>query len=197
MRLYEDVPYGTEFQEHTDGILNVLRGAGATLTPWFQTVAAEYPTKLALLSVFASQFKAPSIEPGVKRSAHLGSPTGPIERLWTLKSLPDHLPEDELWVGAADVERASAALSRFRQGAGVELRLAVFAIGAAGRWSEDLKLLSDTFPAAKFVVYAGPRVCAELPLTNTRASSSTALTVGRFPGSAQLCARYQPVIELS
>ena len=85
------------------------------LPRWFSIVL----TLAALLSVFASQFKAPSIEPGVKRSAHSGSPTGPIERLWTLESLPDHLPNDELWVGAADIERASAALSRFRQGASV------------------------------------------------------------------------------
>ena len=159
IRLYEDVPYGAEFREHTDRILRELREAGATLTPWSQDVTAEFPAKLSLLSIFASQFKVPSIRPGVERSAGAGVST--VERLWTLETPPHRVPQDEMWIGAPGVAKASADLRKFGRGSTTAERVAVFAISAAGRWADDLDLLRTIFPAAKFVIYAGPRVCAE------------------------------------
>jgi LmbE family N-acetylglucosaminyl deacetylase len=161
VRLYEDVPYGAEFQEHTQRILTALTEAGAALTPWSQDVTAEFPAKLSLLKIFASQFKVPSIQAGVERSA--GGPTASTKResLWTLERLPHQLPEEEMWVGAPGVKRAAADLPRFLKGARATRRVALFAISAAGRWAEDLSLLREKFPAARLVVYANPRVCAE------------------------------------
>ena len=162
VRLYEDVPYGSQFQEHTERILEVLRQAGTTLTPWHQDVTTDFASKLSLLNIFASQFKVSSVQEGVERSARVPAADERIERLWTVEALPDHLPEDEMWIGAPGVSKTTGKLRKFRKNAGTARRLAIFAISAAGRWREDLQILSRLFPAAKFIVYAGPRVCAEL-----------------------------------
>lgn len=161
IRLYEDVPYGGQFPEHTNRILRALTDAGATLTPWHQKVTEEFAAKLLLLNIFASQFKVNSIEGGVERSAADGIESEKLEHLWTLEALPRKLAEDEMWVGAADVAKTRAETRAFLKGATTEQRVALFAISASGRWRDDLAHLKDVFPAARFVVYAGPRVCAE------------------------------------
>ena len=162
IRLYEDVPYGAEFQEHTDRILKELQSSGARLTPWHRDVTEDYETKLSLLSIFASQFKVPAIEPGVEWSA--GS-NPRIERLWTLDVLPDPLPEEEIWIGAPEIADISRVVERFLDCSSFAKRLAIFAISASGRWRHDLEQLRALFPRAKIVIYAGPRVSAEFECT--------------------------------
>lgn len=161
VRLYEDVPYGAEFQEHTNRILRTLEKAGATLVPWWQNVAPEFASKLSMLGIFASQFKVGSIRAGVERSASQAAGAEQVERLWTVESLPKEVPEDELWIGAPEVAQTSAKLPKFGERASTERRLAIFAISPSGRWAEDVAVLTKLFPSAKLVVYAGPRVCAE------------------------------------
>jgi LmbE family N-acetylglucosaminyl deacetylase len=163
VRLYEDVPYGTQFHEHTKRILRELEVAGASLTPWFQDVTAEFGRKLQLLSIFASQFKVQSIKDGVERSASDGGVAAAqrIERLWTLKDLPAVVPADDIWIGAPEVTRARVEIVSFLQGSASARRVAIFAIGGAGRWRDDLDRLKEVFTKANFIVYAGPKVCAE------------------------------------
>ncbi|MBK6005213.1 PIG-L family deacetylase [Ramlibacter ginsenosidimutans] len=160
VRLYEDVPYGVHYQEHTTRILKLLDTHGASLSPCPEDVTDEFPTKLSLLKIFASQFKLGAIQPGVER-ASAADGGRKVERLWTLDALPSELPEDQLWIGAPDVQKAATSLQTFRTGASSETRVAIFAINASGRWADDLVLVTDLFPRAKFVVYAGPRVFAE------------------------------------
>lgn len=160
VRLYEDVPYGVHYQEHTTRILKLLETHGATLTPCPEDVTDEFPTKLSLLEIFASQFKVGAIRGGVE-SASAADGGRKVERLWTLDTLPSQLPEDQLWIGAPEVQKAAASLQTFRTGASSETRVAIFAINASGRWADDLGLVTNLFPRAKFVVYAGPRVFAE------------------------------------
>lgn len=161
VRLYEDVPYGAQFQKHTQRILQVLKEAGAALTPWWQNVTGAFTAKVSLLNIFASQFKASSIREGVERSATTSGSLEKIERLWTLERLPSRLPERELWIGAPEAARAGLEARSFCKKARAEKRVAIFAISASGRWADDLSVLSDVFPAAKFVVYAAPKVSAE------------------------------------
>jgi LmbE family N-acetylglucosaminyl deacetylase len=162
IRLYEDVPYGAHFPEHSDRIVRALSEVGAKLQPWYQDVTEEFPAKMSLLSIFASQFKVPSIAEGVERSASKIDTSKKIERMWTLEALPGHVPGDDLWIGAPGVSKASQGLSDFLAGADRAGRVAIFLIGASGRWAQDFRTLSSIFPAAKFVVYAGPRVSTEL-----------------------------------
>lgn len=162
IRVYEDVPYGTQFEEHTNRIVAALHDAGARLTPWFRDVGDAFPKKLSLLGIFASQFKVGSIRPGVERSA--GTPR--TERLWTLENLPREVPRDLMWNAAPEVDKTAAEMSKFRKGAASAHRVALFAISALGRWGDDLDRLVRAFPQAKFVVYAGPRVVAELERVN-------------------------------
>jgi LmbE family N-acetylglucosaminyl deacetylase len=161
IRLYEDVPYGAEFQEHTGRILQALEHAGARLTPWPQDVTEHFSKKLDLLTLFASQFKVGSIQSGVERSAGAQAGDRIVEHLWTVQRLPDALPRDEMWFGAPGVAETSAKLAEFSQGSTTARRVAIYAISAAGRWTEDFECLVKLFPKAAFVVYAGPRVCAE------------------------------------
>lgn len=162
IRLYEDVPYGAHFPEHSDRIVRVLSETSAKLQPWHQDVTEEFAAKMSLLSIFASQFKVPSIADGVERSASKVDPFRKVERMWTLETLPRHVPGNDLWIGAPRVSEARQGLGEFLKGADRARRVAIFLIGAAGRWAQDFKTLSSIFPAAKFVVYAGPRVSAEL-----------------------------------
>jgi LmbE family N-acetylglucosaminyl deacetylase len=167
IRLYEDVPYGADFQEHTDRIVKELKTAGAKLTPWSQDVTNNFKAKLSLLSIFASQFKVQAIQGGVERSAGAGSRL--IERLWTLEVSPNQVPADRIWIGTPEVEEVSRKLPEFGQGSSSAKRVAIFAISASGRSSQDIETLRDLFPRAKLVVYAGPKVFAEFrPLNGTR-----------------------------
>lgn len=159
IRLYEDVPYGAEFQEHANRIREVLEKAGAQLACSFQDVTDVFSQKLSLLGIFASQFKVPAIRPGVERSAADGERR--IERLWTLEALPQKLPGPAMWFGAPEVARAAVSAQALRMGAATARRVAVFAISAAGHWATDLEQLGLLFPNAKFIVYAGPHTCAE------------------------------------
>jgi len=196
VRMYEDVPYGVHFPEHRNRIPRLLSAAGARLEPWHQDIGGDFDAKLSLLSIFASQFKVPSIREGVERSANRNRGLAKVEHLWTLEQLPSELPADALWIGAPGVSEASAGLRGFLKGADRARRVAIFAIGAAGRWREDLSLLSAVFPAAKFVVYAGPKVCAdfrrvedcrfELHCLNGRASSWLRSALREVPTSHRL-----------
>jgi len=166
IRVYEDVPYGSDFPEHKSRLLSSLEAAGAILSPWSQDVSREFSTKLALLGIFASQFKVRAVQDGVARSARSSAPSGQVEHLWTLEKLPRHLPEDEMWVNAPAVAKTAAKLRRFKKDAHAARRVALFAITAPGRWTDDLHLLRELFPAARFVVYANRRVCAEFCATH-------------------------------
>jgi LmbE family N-acetylglucosaminyl deacetylase len=169
VRIYEDVPYGAQFQEHRDRLLRILSEAGARLKSWWPDVSENFRYKLSLLEIFASQFKVASILPGVERSAGVAPAAAPVERLWTVEELPGQLPVDKMWVGAPDIAQARPTLRDFISGSGAARRVAILAIGAAGRWAEDFGELRKTFPKARFIVYAGPKVCAEfLPLKDAR-----------------------------
>jgi len=161
IRLYEDVPYGGEFPEHSERILRNLKEAGAIVTPWSQDVTDNFSKKLSLLTIFASQFKVAAIRTGVERSAGAESGTERVEHLWTVEALPRELDRDRIWFGAPDIVGTDRQLPKFRRGAEAARRVAVFAINAAGGWASDLNRLRKLFPLAKFVVYAGPKAIAE------------------------------------
>ena len=162
IRLYEDVPYGAQFEEHADRILRMLTESGAKLSEWFQEVTDVFPKKLDLLTIFASQFKVTSIQSDVERSAERVNTDGrKFARLWTVDALPQELPKDAIWIGAPQVAEVSAHVSMVPAKSYWKKRLAIFAISASGRWSEDFDLLAGLYPKAKIVVYAGPKVCAE------------------------------------
>jgi len=164
IRLYEDVPYGGEFPEHSERVLRLLRDAGALLNPWAQDITKVFPKKLALLSIFASQFKVSSIQPGVEQNA--GAEAGPKkENLWTVEALPRALDREKMWFGSPDIANTARKLPQFLRGARKTRRVAVFAINAAGRWNHDLELLTSQFPRARFIIYAGPRVVSEFTVT--------------------------------
>ena len=161
IRLFEDVPYGGNFPDHSDRILRALRMAGADLVPWHQDVTEFLDRKLDLLTIFASQFKVSAVERGVKRSAAGDSSERIVERFWIVTKLPDELPKDEIWFGASGVAETASKLREFSRKSKNAKRVAIFAISASGRWSDDARSLKILFPAAKFVVYAGPKICAE------------------------------------
>jgi hypothetical protein len=157
VRIYQDVPYGSEYKEHVERILGKLLENGARLTPWFQDVGDAFDTKLSLLSIFASQFKVSAVQGGVERSAG-GDRT---EHLWAVDLLPLEVPSRDIWIGAPEAAAAAARIPNFLSGASHAGRLAIFAFNASGRWANDLKLFETKFPKARFVIYAGPKVIAE------------------------------------
>jgi len=186
IRLYEDVPYGGDFPEHSDRILGNLEKGGADLAPWHQDVTDDLEKKLDLLTIFASQFKVSAIKRGVTRGTPGDSSERIVERFWTVEGLPDELPKDEIWFGAPSVDDVASKLREFSKQSTKSKRVAIFAISASGRWSEDLRSLRGTFPTAKVIVYAGPRICAEF---KALVDANTELhCVGGTPGSWMMAA---------
>lgn len=159
VRLYEDVPYGSDFPEHTRRLLELFETGGSPLEPWIQDITAEYEKKLALLSIYASQFKVDRVSEGVERSARDGERR--VERLWTMRTPPPASTHRDLWIGAPAVAALMPCVRRFRERAATIGTVSIFAINAAGRWPSDLARLKEAFPRARFMVYAGPTTRAE------------------------------------
>ena len=120
VRLYEDVPYGAEFPEHTQRIVSELEHAGAVLNFAPEDVSDEFERKLQLLGLFASQFKVSAIQSGVeeKRSARRksGQDRTVLEKV---RRQPTTVPEHKIWINASRAEEIRAQLQvSFTSGAG-------------------------------------------------------------------------------
>lgn len=158
---YQDVPYDGEFPTHRDSLVAALRAAGGVLEPVAVPIGDDLERKLAMLGIFASQFKVDALRVGVQASATAaGEPAA--EHLWRFAAIPSVVDEPGLTVDAAEVGAAAEWVGR----RGSRLRgasvLRLFLVQPAGQWAGDIDRLLAAFPAAQIEVYASPSAGGEV-----------------------------------
>jgi LmbE family N-acetylglucosaminyl deacetylase len=163
-RLYEEVPYASQFPHYTQALVTTLTQAGAHLEPEPVAVTDAFAEKLRLVSIFGSQFKLEVLRPGIEASARAaaGPGGGLAELLFRLVEPPRTLDPLALYVDAEEVRRLAQRLAPWLQKHRHTPRLRILLRVAAGRWREDIDLLLRAFPKARVEAHAAPFSLAEV-----------------------------------
>jgi len=163
VRLYQEVPYAARFPRFTAAIVEELTRSGARLELERVPVTEAFPDKLRLISYFGSQFKLEVLRPDIEASARAaaGDGGGMAEILYRVVVPPKRLDFLALFVGAPEVRRLAQELGPWIERHRHARRIRVFIRPPAGRWVEDMQLLLDAFPAARFAVRASKAALAE------------------------------------
>jgi len=164
VRLYQEVPYAASFPRFTAAIVEELTRSGARLELETVPVTEVFADKLRLISLFGSQFKLEVLRPGIEASARAaaGDGGGLAEMLYRVVIPPKRLDFLALSVGAAEVRSLAEDLGPWIERHRRARRIRLFMRPPAGRWAEDVQLLLDTFPAARFAVRASRDALAEV-----------------------------------
>jgi LmbE family N-acetylglucosaminyl deacetylase len=163
IRLYQEVPYAARFPRFTAAIVEELTRSGAKLELERVPVTEAFPDKLRLISFFGSQFKLEALRPDIEASARAaaGDDGGMAEILYRVEAPPRRLDLLALSVGAPEVRRLAQELGPWIERHRRARRVRLFIRPPAGRWAEDVQLLLDAFPAARFTVWASSDALAE------------------------------------
>ncbi len=163
VRLYQEVPYAARFPRFTAAIVEELTRSGAKLEIERVPVTEAFPDKLRLISYFGSQFKLQVLRPDIEASARAaaGDGGGMAEILYRVVAPPKRLDFLALSVGAPEVRQLAQELGPWIERHRRARRIRVFIRPPAGRWVEDMQLLLDAFPAARFAVRASRAALAE------------------------------------
>ena len=164
VRLYQEVPYAAQFPRFTTAIVDELTRSGARLERETVPVTAAFADKLALISLFGSQFKLAALRPGIEAAARAaaGEAGGMAEVLYRVVAAPRRLDPPALNEGAVAARRLAARLGPWLDRHRRARRIRIFLRSPAGRWAEDLRLLLDLFPRARFEVLVSAEARAEV-----------------------------------
>lgn len=179
VRLYQEVPYAAQFTGFTAAIVEELTRSGARLELETAPVTAAFPDKLRLIALFGSQFKLEVLRPGIEAAARAaaGGEGGMAEVLYRVVLPPERLDFLALSVGAPEVRRLAEELGPWIERHRSARRIRLFLRPPAGRWAEDLGLLLETFPAARFVARVSGDALAEA--TEVRSPRTEVRPIGR------------------
>jgi len=154
VRLYEEVPYTVKWTGHADQVIAALRNAGARIEKEHVDINEAMTAKLHLVSIYASQFKMNYIKPLIEKSVRevlyeVVTPPSmtvdPISCYADSHHVFEMAREIAPWVG----RHKSASLVR------------LFVLTPFGRWAQDMQLLLDLFPQARFEVFMARRRMVE------------------------------------
>jgi LmbE family N-acetylglucosaminyl deacetylase len=155
--MYEDLPYAG-VPGHAEQIRAALLEHGIRLVRSTEDVTNVFEEKLRAISVYASQFKLPFMEPKIRRLAEReGDAPGKLAEAFHRLEGQVSLPPEPL------LARESAGLMAFQSGARALLtertkrrRITVMALpsGSLMRWRTDGESLAAAFPNADLRVYA-------------------------------------------
>jgi LmbE family N-acetylglucosaminyl deacetylase len=163
IKLFQDVPYDSNFRTHTTTVINELKRLGAVLVPEPQPIENVFDQKLNLLSIYASQFKVAAMQKEVEASSRLDTGTFEmVEHFWRLEKYPTTLDPLALYIDKAVVEQTATKLLKWDWQSRTVKRIRLLMILPAGRWVEDIEFLMRIFPDTHFEVYVSPAVAAEV-----------------------------------
>lgn len=163
IRLFQDVPYDSNFPAHTMNVINGLKSSGANLVPEPQSIKNVFDQKLDLLSIYASQFKISVLKKEVEASSRLNAGTAEMmEHFWFLEKLPTTLDTLSLYIDKDIVDKAASKLSNWVRRYQKSKRIRFLMLMPAGRWAEDIQFIMKVFPSASFDVYGSSPVVVEL-----------------------------------
>jgi len=162
VRFYEEMPYTLNWPGHANRVIETLRNAGARIEPECVDITEAMAEKLQLLSIFGSQFKMNFIKPLVEKSHR--------EILYELVTLPrETINPTSCSVDGErvfEMERSIAPwIHRHRSASVVKLVV----LTPFGRWAQDMQLLLEVFPQARFEVFMPrPRIVETEALSSPR-----------------------------
>jgi LmbE family N-acetylglucosaminyl deacetylase len=162
VRFYEEMPYRVNWPWHAERVIAALRNGGARMEQERVDVSEAMTEKLQLLSIFGSQFKMNFIKPFVDKSHQeiLYEMVTPPQM--TIDRTSFHVDSEHVFEMAPRV----APWIRRHKSASV-LRLVV--LTPFGRWAQDMGLLMDLFPQARFEVFMPrPRIVETETLSSPR-----------------------------
>jgi LmbE family N-acetylglucosaminyl deacetylase len=178
VRFYEDVPYTVNWHGHADQVITALRNAGAQIEQERVNVSHAMTEKLRLLSIFGSQFKMNFVKPFVEKFS--------AEVLYNVVTLP-HKKVDPVscHVDSGRVfeltPKIAPWISRNKSASLVRLFVNV----PFGRWADDMRLLQDVFPRARFRVFVARRRMAETETLSSPRIQIVPVDDGRWYAAAR------------
>ena len=168
---YQDVPYATQFPDHTSAIVRALTAAGAVLETRPDDIGASLEAKLRLVSIFASQFKPSYMAALIDKSARQASPSGKghYELRFKVERLPDMINGLALYSRYMAIERlAPKVRSWYRRHRSAPV-IRILSPVPVARWAEDLSFLLQAFPRAVLEIHVSEEYLAETwRLTSSR-----------------------------
>lgn len=146
VRFYEDLPYTLNWRWHADRVIEALKNTGTRLEQKRVNINGAMIEKLHLLSIFGSQFKIDFIKPIMEKSAEevLYEVVTPPSK--TIDPISCYVDGDR----AVDMERSIVPWMQRHKSAPLVKLLVPTPIG---RWAQDMQLLLDLFPQARFEVF--------------------------------------------
>lgn len=154
VRFYEEVPYTVHWRGHADRVVAALRNAGARIEQHRINIAEAMTRKLELLSIFGSQFKLDFVKPAVERAGD--------EVLYELEVPPNKAIDPVSCYVDGDrvfdlAQKIGPWMRRHKSASMVRL----FVNTPFGRWAQDMRLLLDLFPQARFEIFIARRRIVE------------------------------------
>ena len=154
VRFYEEVPYTINWPGHAERIITALRNGGARIEQERVNISEAMTEKLHLLSIFASQFKMNYIKPVIEKSA--------VEVLYELVTPPcKTIDPISCYVDGDRVFEMARKLAPWARRHKSASLIRLFVLTPFGRWAEDMRLLLDLFPQARFEVFMARRRLVE------------------------------------
>jgi LmbE family N-acetylglucosaminyl deacetylase len=146
VRFYEELPYSANWPGHADRVIAVLRNAGARVVQERVDISGAMTNKLDLLSIFGSQFKMNYMKPAVEKSSQEVLYEVVTRPCKTIDPISCYVDSDRVFEMARNIvpwlrRHKSASLVR------------LFVLTPFGRWAQDMRLLLDLFPQARFEVF--------------------------------------------
>jgi LmbE family N-acetylglucosaminyl deacetylase len=139
IRLFQDVPYDSNFPAHTMNVINGLKRSGANLVPELQPIKNVFDKKLNLLSIYASQFKVSVLQKEVEASSRLNAGAAEmVEHFWLLEKRPTTLDALSLYIDKDLVDKTALKLLKWVRRYRNTKRIRFLMLMPAGRWAEDI-----------------------------------------------------------
>ena len=180
VRFYEDMPYTVNWAGHADRVITALRNAGARIERERVNISEAMTKKLELLSIFGSQFKMNHIRPFVEKS--------PCEVLHEIVTPPSKTIDPiSCYVDSDRVfEMARSICPWIRRHKSASL-IRLFVLTPFGRWGQDMRLLLDLFPKARFEVFMARSRMGETETLSSPRIQVTPVDSGRwYPAAVRL-----------
>jgi len=189
VRFYEEVPYTVYWPGHADRVVTAMRNAGARMEKHCVSISEAMTRKLELLSIFGSQFKIDFVRPIVEKAAG--------EVLYELGALPNKAIDPiSCYVDGDRVFEMSQKIVPWvlRNRSASLIRL--FVNTSFGRWAQDMRLLLDLFPQARFEVFMARRRMVETETLSSPRIRIRPVDRGRWysAGGRLLLSRPSPLV---
>jgi LmbE family N-acetylglucosaminyl deacetylase len=189
VRFYEEVPYTVYWPGHADRIVTAMRNAGARMEKQCVDISEAMTRKLELLSIYGSQFKIDFVKPFVEKAAGEVLYEVDVPPNKAIDSISCYVDGDRVFA----LSRKIAPWVRRHQSASL-IRLLVNT--PFGRWAQDMRLLLDLFPQARFEVFMARRRIVETETMSSPRIRIKAVDRGRWysAGGRLLLSRPSPLV---